>query len=203
MIYKDSSKTPLPPRGWKAQFDNHYSTWFFVDLKTKKSQWEAPEGTTVKSESPPSYSPPRDAPPASNHEYYSNSGASSGSIPHRAPYPNYGPTPQAPQGYGAAPAPQMYPQQPMYPQQSMQPMYAQQQMYPSQGSSSRFRPGLGTGLAGGALGGFLLGDMFGHSGNDYGAYQAGEMNGYQDGFDDGNYGDFGGGDMGDMGDGGF
>ncbi|PYH42790.1 WW domain-containing protein [Aspergillus saccharolyticus JOP 1030-1] len=55
--------TPSVPEGWKAQFDDHYKQWFFVDLRTGRSQWECPEappqaGTEIHgppSEPPPSY----------------------------------------------------------------------------------------------------------------------------------------------------
>ena len=34
-----------------AKFDEEYSTWYYVDLKTKKSQWDAPAGTRFDSKS--------------------------------------------------------------------------------------------------------------------------------------------------------
>ncbi|PWY86332.1 hypothetical protein BO94DRAFT_77911 [Aspergillus sclerotioniger CBS 115572] len=36
--------TPSVPEGWKAQFDDRYKQWFYVNLRTGKSQWECPEG---------------------------------------------------------------------------------------------------------------------------------------------------------------
>ena len=64
-IFMAQSKDNVPnvPPGWKAVFDDEYSTWFYVDLSTKASQWEAPKGTTWPSEAkrpsgpppPPSY----------------------------------------------------------------------------------------------------------------------------------------------------
>lgn len=39
---------PKVPDGWKAQFDDKYQTWFYVNLNSGKSQWEAPEGTTFE-----------------------------------------------------------------------------------------------------------------------------------------------------------
>ena len=37
---------PNVPNGWKAVFDEQYQTWYYVDLRTNKSQWEPPRGTT-------------------------------------------------------------------------------------------------------------------------------------------------------------
>ncbi|KAN0072576.1 WW domain protein [Elaphomyces granulatus] len=34
--------SPSVPRGWKAQYDGNYKQWFFVNLNTGVSQWEAP-----------------------------------------------------------------------------------------------------------------------------------------------------------------
>lgn len=50
---------PIVPDGWRAEFDNRYSTWFYVDLKSGKSQWDTPLGTQwpdpPQSNAPPSY----------------------------------------------------------------------------------------------------------------------------------------------------
>ncbi|PWY74642.1 hypothetical protein BO83DRAFT_377682 [Aspergillus eucalypticola CBS 122712] len=48
------------PEGWKAQFDDRYKQWFYVDLRTGRSQWERPEGPTYQEDSqrPPSGPPP-------------------------------------------------------------------------------------------------------------------------------------------------
>lgn len=59
---QDKTKVPKVPDGWLAKFDDKYSTWFYVNLSTKKSQWEPPNGTTFDSQSgddvpPPAYSP--------------------------------------------------------------------------------------------------------------------------------------------------
>ncbi|KAI9684666.1 MAG: hypothetical protein M1829_000040 [Trizodia sp. TS-e1964] len=35
-------KAPSVPEGWKAQFNDEYKEWFYVNLYTKKSQWEKP-----------------------------------------------------------------------------------------------------------------------------------------------------------------
>lgn len=45
---------PVVPEGWQPQFDAHYQTWFYVDLKTGQSQWEAPKGTVFPA---PAYAP--------------------------------------------------------------------------------------------------------------------------------------------------
>ncbi|RAL07315.1 WW domain-containing protein [Aspergillus homomorphus CBS 101889] len=55
--------TPSVPEGWKAQFDDRYKQWFFVNLRTGRSQWERPQGPPQAdagihgppSEPPPSY----------------------------------------------------------------------------------------------------------------------------------------------------
>ncbi|EEH17206.2 hypothetical protein PABG_07293 [Paracoccidioides brasiliensis Pb03] len=64
---------PPPPRvpdGWKAQFDDRYKEWFYVNLKTGISQWEAPPvpdahpsngdptSRAPVAEPPPHYAPP-------------------------------------------------------------------------------------------------------------------------------------------------
>lgn len=58
---QDSKKAPVVPDGWLAKFDDKYSTWYYVDLATKKSQWEAPKGTRFDTDgsdvAPPPYNP--------------------------------------------------------------------------------------------------------------------------------------------------
>ncbi|GFF46384.1 WW domain-containing protein WWM1 [Aspergillus udagawae] len=51
---------PSVPEGWKAQYDDRYKQWFFVNLHTGKSQWERPEAPAQKEEqhAPPSGPPP-------------------------------------------------------------------------------------------------------------------------------------------------
>ncbi|RAL02026.1 WW domain-containing protein [Aspergillus ibericus CBS 121593] len=50
---------PIPsvPEGWKAQFDDRYKQWFYVNLRTGKSQWEYPEELpqAENDRPPPSY----------------------------------------------------------------------------------------------------------------------------------------------------
>ncbi|KAF5209599.1 WW domain-containing protein wwm1 [Clavispora lusitaniae] len=61
MTNNDPNNQPIPPEGWTARFDDKYKTWFYVNLSTKKSQWEPPKGTTFKDAAadigPPPYSP--------------------------------------------------------------------------------------------------------------------------------------------------
>merc|ERR1711939_955237 len=33
---------PKVPEGWKAQWNEQYSEWFYVNIYTKKSQWDKP-----------------------------------------------------------------------------------------------------------------------------------------------------------------
>ncbi|KAL2013415.1 hypothetical protein VTN00DRAFT_940 [Thermoascus crustaceus] len=49
---------PPVPEGWKAQFDDRYKQWFFVNLSTGVSQWEPPERPAHKDAAPPSEAPP-------------------------------------------------------------------------------------------------------------------------------------------------
>jgi len=50
------SKAPVVPEGWKAQWNDQYKEWFYVNIYTKKSQWDKP--------TEPIYPPPGDdAPP--------------------------------------------------------------------------------------------------------------------------------------------
>ncbi|KAL5355451.1 hypothetical protein BJX96DRAFT_48930 [Aspergillus floccosus] len=57
---------PSVPEGWKAQFDDRYKQWFFIDLSTGKSQWEPPTATPpAPPPSEPIHAPPTDAPPPS------------------------------------------------------------------------------------------------------------------------------------------
>ncbi|KAJ5461078.1 uncharacterized protein N7458_002630 [Penicillium daleae] len=47
---------PTVPEGWKAQYDERYQTWFYINIATGKSQWERPEA-------PPPSGPPAGPPP--------------------------------------------------------------------------------------------------------------------------------------------
>ncbi|KFY87913.1 hypothetical protein V500_06690, partial [Pseudogymnoascus sp. VKM F-4518 (FW-2643)] len=33
---------PKVPEGWKAQWNDQYKEWFYVNIYTKKSQWDKP-----------------------------------------------------------------------------------------------------------------------------------------------------------------
>ncbi|KAJ6085966.1 hypothetical protein N7486_010247 [Penicillium sp. IBT 16267x] len=60
---------PSVPEGWKAQYDERYQAWFYVNLVTGKSQWERPETLApstdgASSEPPPSYNNTGSADPA-------------------------------------------------------------------------------------------------------------------------------------------
>ncbi|KAJ5580924.1 hypothetical protein N7450_007225 [Penicillium hetheringtonii] len=48
-----SSSPPTVPDGWKAQFDDRYNAWFYVNLATGKSQWEHPQPPTAPPPGPP------------------------------------------------------------------------------------------------------------------------------------------------------
>ncbi|MCJ1422987.1 hypothetical protein MMC29_000868, partial [Sticta canariensis] len=51
---------PKVPEGWKAQWNDQYSEWFYVNLQTGKSTWEKPTAPAYASSSaePPSGAPP-------------------------------------------------------------------------------------------------------------------------------------------------
>ncbi|KAE8147941.1 hypothetical protein BDV25DRAFT_131646 [Aspergillus avenaceus] len=51
---------PALPEGWKAQFDHRYKQWFYVNLRTGKSQWERPEAEAHEE----SHRPPVEPPPS-------------------------------------------------------------------------------------------------------------------------------------------
>jgi len=54
---------PKLPEGWKAVWNDQYSEWFFVNIYTKKSQWDKPTepvypaGEAPLDHPPPSYAP--------------------------------------------------------------------------------------------------------------------------------------------------
>ncbi|KOS40241.1 hypothetical protein ACN38_g8880 [Penicillium nordicum] len=65
MSFAPPSGPPPPsvPEGWKAQYDDRYHAWFYVDLATGKSQWDRPEAPPPRGDGnfptdslPPSYS---------------------------------------------------------------------------------------------------------------------------------------------------
>lgn len=121
---------PKVPKGWVAQFDDKYLTWFYVNLDTKKSQWEAPEGTTFKPEhdkddvQPPRYEPPGTSSSMgkTSNNTFSGGGGHYDAVGQPGPYcgPGYG-------GYGS------FPQGNYPPRGSYQPNYPQQAGYASQG----------------------------------------------------------------------
>ena len=176
MTKDDSKNPPQVPDGWVAKFDDEYSTWYYVDLKTKKSQWDAPAGTRFDSKSagddvpPPAYSPT---------ESKSRSNAPSGNQPRPAAS-----NPNTQRDYQQGPPQGQYYQQ-------------QQQQQPQK--QSRFGGGAGSmalGVGGGLLGGMLLGNAI-NSWEDHERME-GYQDGYQDGYDNGgdyDGGDFGGGDF--------
>ncbi|RPA97722.1 hypothetical protein L873DRAFT_1790857 [Choiromyces venosus 120613-1] len=62
-------ETPPPPKvpvGWTVRWDDRYQRWYYVNLPTKRSQWEKPEGTIEAPESESSSRPAsrQDQPPA-------------------------------------------------------------------------------------------------------------------------------------------
>lgn len=68
--YEAPSGPPPPkvPEGWKAQWNDQYHEWFYVNIYTKKSQWDKP--------TEPIYPPPRDddAPPGPPPGYSGGNG---------------------------------------------------------------------------------------------------------------------------------
>ncbi|KAI9683718.1 MAG: hypothetical protein M1822_005908 [Bathelium mastoideum] len=82
---------PPPPRvppGWKAQFNEQYQEWFYINLYTKKSQWDKPthpaDDDAGGSSEPPPYAPgdskpvgPEKGGLGSNNPFGSGGGSSS------------------------------------------------------------------------------------------------------------------------------
>ncbi|UKZ64393.1 uncharacterized protein TrAtP1_005608 [Trichoderma atroviride] len=54
-------RAPEVPSGWTARWNDQYKEWFYVNLYTKKSQWDKPthpvypEGEAPPSDPPPGY----------------------------------------------------------------------------------------------------------------------------------------------------
>lgn len=165
-ITEKKNNIPDVPSGWLAKWDDRYNEWYYVDLKTKKSQWEPPMTET---------GPPPGPPPSSNRSSQQT---------------NYQPQPQVqPQRQMPMQQPQYYPQpQPQYYQQP-QPVYVQQQVPRRNGYGAG---SLALGAGGGFLGGMLLGEMLDH--ND-GPDVVNNYYGDDGGGGDFGGGDFGGGDF--------
>lgn len=49
---------PSVPEGWKAQYDDRYQTWFYVNIATGKSQWDPPQAPVPSADGPPPSEPP-------------------------------------------------------------------------------------------------------------------------------------------------
>ncbi|KAI5960723.1 WWM1 [Candida margitis] len=221
MAQGDPNKPPTVPSGWLAKFDDKYKTWFYVDLATKKSQWEAPKDTVFDKGDdvpPPAYSPNASkaetaspAPSTSNVPPKDAQGKGLFNRPQQQ-QPGYGGGVPPQQGYGGYPPQQGYGYPPQgyggyppqgyggYPPQGYGQYPPQQQQQQQQPQRSRFGGGAGNmalGVGGGLLGGMLLGNAI--NGWEDHERMEGYQDGYQDGYDNGDYGggdDFGGGDFG-------
>ncbi|KAK2594878.1 hypothetical protein QQS21_007430 [Conoideocrella luteorostrata] len=61
-------KAPEVPAGWVARWNDQYKEWFYVNVYTKKSQWDKPTAPVfptednAPSEPPPGYEPGKNAP---------------------------------------------------------------------------------------------------------------------------------------------
>lgn len=42
MVHTDPKNPPIVHKGWLAKYYEKYKAFFYVDLRTKRSQWEAP-----------------------------------------------------------------------------------------------------------------------------------------------------------------
>lgn len=141
---------PNVPNGWKAIFDEEYKTWYYVDLKTKQSQWEPPKETGF---SRPAAPPPYEQTAPHRYQPQPPQQQQPQQQPRYPGYPQQPTYPQQPVYYQQPTYPQqpVYHQQPMY-QQQPQPVYYQQQ--PTKKSNSGMMNGLmgaGVGLLGGAM----------------------------------------------------
>lgn len=207
MVEHDPKNPPNVPDGWLAKYDDKYKTYFFVDLKTKKSQWDPPSGTTFDTKSADDVLPPPYSPSLTNAS--KQQGLQAGlqnrlNMGQQNPqqYQQYPPQQQYPQGgypqqgYGYPQQGYGYPPQQGYgyppQQQYMQQPYVQQK---PQRSGLGGMGGIGMGVGGGLLGGMLLGNMM-NDHNEMEAYQEGYQDGDMNGGGDYGGGDFGGGDFG-------
>lgn len=143
MVETDPKNPPNVPKGWLAKYDEKYKAFFYVDLRTKKSQWEAPSFEHADKVLPPPYSPT------------TSNGAQFQSQNQPRPNPQQ-PHPQLqlpPQGYG----------QPSQQQQGFAPQqqYVQQMPQNTHIGGMGGMGGMGMGMGGGLLGGMLLGNMMG------------------------------------------
>ena len=205
----DPLKEPVVPAGWKAKFDEKYKTWFYVNLGSKLSQWEAPPGShfpgdNAEDTGPPPYSPSQDKASTKGQNATGQNARQGQGLSFQQQGPSYGGYAQ--QGYGGYQQQQQpgyggYPQQGYggYPQQGFggYPQQGYPQPYPQQmqqqHKQSRFGGGAGMAMGAGAglLGGLLISDAV------HDAEMSGYENGYDQGYDNGNdNGDFGGGDFG-------
>ncbi|GKZ24981.1 WW domain-containing protein wwm1 [Aspergillus brasiliensis] len=160
---------PLVPEGWKAEFDDRYQEWYYVNLHTGRSQWERPDRPAQPDGAapPPGYEAStrdrRDPDPRARDRpdtYYASPRPASQSQSVREasygyPQPQYGYN-----GYGYNPA---YPPQTAYPTQY--PTAYQNGPYQAQAPpNQKQKKGMGKmgaaalGVGGGLLGGFLLGE---------------------------------------------
>lgn len=216
--HTDPDVTPKVPPGWTAKYDDKYKTWFYVNLDTKKSQWEAPEGTTFgeADHQPPPYSPlslnktkteskQAPAPRQSENRGYQGQNQGYNQGPPQGQFGGgYGGYPQ--QGYGGPPPgayggypPQQgygyppqgyggYPPQQYPPQQYQQPQQQQRGRFGGGGGGMGLGSGLMLGAGAGLLGGMAVNAFENHEMEE-------RQDAYQDGYMDGGGGDDYGGDF--------
>lgn len=214
--YAPPSHPPPPqvPQGWTVRWDDRYHRFYYVNLKTKQPQWEAPEGTTFSDE-PPAYqqsaTPPRTPEPVRQSHNASPAPMASSSRPQMSQQS------ESHKGFAskvgdflekrARKKAQYYNSRPMIIAGGRPayggygyPGYGGGMMGgPMMGGGYGRRPGMGMGGAaalgagGGLLGGMMLANAM--DDNDYGE---GYAEGYEDAYDGGGFdgGDFGGGDFG-------
>ncbi|KAG5999094.1 hypothetical protein E4U54_002068, partial [Claviceps lovelessii] len=84
-------KAPEVPAGWVARWNEQYKEWFYVNVYTKKSQWEKPTAPVFPAEEnaptepPPGYQPGKDAPVATDvkkNPYENPTDEKTGTVPH-------------------------------------------------------------------------------------------------------------------------
>ncbi|KAG9527405.1 hypothetical protein KCU93_g5297, partial [Aureobasidium melanogenum] len=73
---------PRVPEGWKAQWNDQYKEWFYVNMHTKQSQWEKPTEPAY----PSSGGPPPGAPPGYDSHQSQNTGPEKGGYGSNNPY---------------------------------------------------------------------------------------------------------------------
>lgn len=205
--YNDNrpSQAPQVPEGWAVRWNDEYKEWFYVNVYTKKSQWDKPTHPVyaggAPSDAPPSYQsssaelPAREPKKTGLFGRKKSSTQPGGPDPYAPDHDHY-PEPQRSQmnsGYQGQ-------QGPSYNSGDYQSDYNDNGMYDDYGNSNNNVQGRGMmGRMGrlGGLGGLGGGGRYG--GGGYNSGYGGGYNSYNNGYNSGYGGGYGGGLGGRMG----